>query len=1044
MNSPSFNIYNASAGSGKTYTLVKEYLKILFKSPYKDVYKNILAITFTNKAVGEMKERIIDMLKIFSSESVIVNPNSMFTDICKDLDISPEELSKKSKNILENIIHNYAAFDVSTIDKFTQRVIRTFAYDLHLPLNFEVELDTDALLAKAVDNLIARAGTDKELTKTLIDFAIEKADDDKSWDVTYDFNPIAKLLVNENHVPYVELLKDKSLNDFKSLKVYLKEELKKTSKKIEEESQTVLTLISEAGLEYNDFTRSSLPNHFTKLFNKDYAVSFDSNWQNDLVEGNALYPGRVTQDVSSIIDNIQPELISAFQSTKQAVVNYAFLENFYKNVTPLSVLSEINKEVHKIKEAKNILLISEFNSIISKHIKEQPAPFIYERLGEKFKYYFIDEFQDTSVMQWQNLVPLLENSLSAENGSVMLVGDAKQAIYRWRGGKAEQFINLYNGDNPFHVKPNIERLPVNYRSYKKIIEFNNTLFKHLSSFVFCDSAYAELYQNSHQDEFKDNQGYVNISFLELNKDDDRDTEYPKEVLKTIHNCLENDFELKDICVLVRKKKEGVAIANYLSDLGVDIISSETLLVGNSPDVKFIVNLLKFILEPNNLQVKIDVVSYIASHKLQIEDVHFFYKEFIQLDINTFFLKCNALGFNFNYTEALQASVYEVIEAIIYAFKLVDKSNAYIQFFLDYALDYVSKNNANLADFITSFETKKESLTIVSPQGQNAVQIMTIHKSKGLEFPVIIFPYADLDIYKENNPKVWFPLNSEKYQDFKVAYLNYNKNIEAVNEGGEELYAKHQSELELDNINLLYVALTRPIEQLYVISDKKLLKNGDENLKTYSGLFINYLKYTNQWNDNQLCYSFGEQKRVSVPDEDHIATVKQQEFISIPKKNHGINIIANSGYLWDTNQKEAIEKGNLIHNIMSQIKTKEDIDIAIENFVSAAIINPFQATELKTVVENIVNHPLLSYLFSPDATIYNEKDIITKHGDILRPDRIVVNAKNEAIIVDYKTGVPNDGHIKQIETYSNALRDMAFTIKKGVLIYTNNSIEIKEV
>tara|TARA_R110002073_G_scaffold6370_2_gene37697 strand:- start:12225 stop:15359 length:3135 start_codon:yes stop_codon:yes gene_type:complete len=1044
LNSSSFNIYNASAGSGKTYALVKEYLKILFKSPYKNTYKNILAITFTNKAVGEMKERIIEMLKQFSSETALKQPNSMFVDICKEIGIAPKELSERSKNLLETIIHNYAAFDISTIDKFTQRVIRTFAYDLHLPLNFDVELDTDTLLAKAVDNLIARAGTDKELTKTLIDFAIEKADDDKSWDVTYDFYPIAKLLVNENHVPFIELLKNKSLNDFKSLKTYLKEEIQKTSITILKESQAGLTLINEAGLEHSDFSRSSLPNYFIKLINKEYNVSFGLNWQKDLIEGNALYPGRVPQAVSGIIDAIQEDLVSAFQNTKQGVINYIFLLNFYKNITPLSVLNEINKEVIKIKEDKNILLISEFNSIISEHIKEQPAPFIYERIGEKFKHYFIDEFQDTSLMQWENLVPLLENSLSSENGSVVLVGDAKQAIYRWRGGKAEQFIGLYNGNNPFHLKSNLEHLPINYRSHKQIIKFNNAFFKHLSSFVFSDGAYAKLYKNSHQDMFKNNEGYVNINFLELRKEDDRDTEYPKEVLKTINNCLENGFDLKDICVLVRKKKEGVAIANYLSESGIDIISSETLLISNSPDVTFIINLLKFILEPNNLEVKIELVSYIASQKLQIDDVHLFYKEFIELDIVSFFIKCNNLGFNFNYKEALQVSVYEVIEAVIYGFKLVDVSNAYIQFFLDYALDYVNKKNANLADFITSFETKKETLTIVSPEGQNAIKIMTIHKSKGLEFPVVIFPYADLNIYKENNPKIWFPLNPEKYKSFEVAYLSYNQNIKVISDEGKKLYTQHQSELELDNINLLYVALTRPIEQLYIISDKKLLKNGKENLSSYSGLFINYLKYSNQWKESQLCYYFGDQKKSPTPDENVIATHKQTQFISIPKKNHGINFIANSGYLWDTVQKNAIERGNLIHNIMSQIKTKDDIDITIDYFISTAIINRDQANELKTVVENIVNHPLLSYLFSPDLIIYNEKDIITKHGKILRPDRVVINSLNEATVVDYKTGVPNNNHTKQIETYSNALRDMSHKVNKGVIIYTNDSIEIKEV
>ncbi len=348
MNSPSFNIYNASAGSGKTYTLVKEYLKILYKSPYIDAYKHILAVTFTNKAVGEMKERIINTLKLFSSHSITKNPDSMFTDICKETNITANELSEKSKTILESIIHNYAAFDISTIDKFTQRVIRAFAYDLHLPVNFEVELDTDTLLAKAIDNLIARAGTEKELTKTLIDFAIEKADEDKSWDISYDFSPIAKLLVNENHVPYIELLKNKTLTDFKNLKTYLKEELQRASRAIQEESQAVLTLISEAGLEHNAFSRSSLPNHFIKLLNKDYKVSFTLNWQKDLIDGSPLYPGRVEQSVSSVIDNIQTELILSFQNTKQLVINSLFLQNFYKNVTPLSVLNEINKEVSKI------------------------------------------------------------------------------------------------------------------------------------------------------------------------------------------------------------------------------------------------------------------------------------------------------------------------------------------------------------------------------------------------------------------------------------------------------------------------------------------------------------------------------------------------------------------------------------------------------------------------------------------------------------------------------------------------------------------------
>lgn len=1038
MNLSSFNIYDASAGSGKTYTIVKEYLKILFTSPGNEAYKHVLAITFTNKAVGEMKVRIIEALKAFSSEDILIKPSSLFNYICSDIDIAPEALHKKAKSILENIVHNYAAFDVSTIDKFTQKVIRTFAYDLQLPLNFEVELDTDSLLEKAINNLIARAGTEKLLTKVLIAFAIEKTNDNKSWDVAYDFNQIATLLINENHVPYIEQLKHKTLDDFKLLKQGLKEGLKQTKESLTKEAQDVLALIEQSGLEYADFSRGSLPKYFIKISQEDYSIKFDAVWQQNLLNGDTLYTSKATQHIGETIDAIQPTIAEAFSTTKQLLVTYKFLQNFYNHVTPLSVLNEIGKEIQKIKDDKNLLLISEFNSIISQHIKEQPAAFIYERIGERFKHYFIDEFQDTSVMQWENLIPLLENSLSGEYGSAMLVGDAKQAIYRWRGGKAEQFIDLYGGHSPFHVTSNIKRLPTNYRSHKQIIQFNNQFFKHLSSFVFSNPLYEDLYQNSTQEAFHPEEGFVDISFLTIDKDSDKHALYPEKVLETITSCLQNGYELNDICILVRKKAEGVAIADYLIDSEIDIISSETLLVNNSPEVQFITNLLKFILEPKNLQVKINVLSFIASHKLDLEAKHSFYKEFIHLDIDLFFAKLNEKGFNFNYHEALQLSVYEVIEAVIYGFHLAETSNAYIQFYLDFALEYANKRHSNLADFLSHYDTKKHALSIISPEGKNAVKIMTIHKSKGLEFPVVIFPYADLDIYKENKPKIWVPLDPETNNGFESVYLNYNQNIETVNSTYAQLYNQRQSELELDNINLLYVALTRPVEQLHIISSK------NESLKTYSGLLINYLKHHNHWDNSVTNYTFGKPIRTVASGKDIPIAIEQQEFISTPKKNHGIHIITNSGYLWDTVQQEAIEKGNLIHNIMSQIKTEHDIPFVISNFVATGIISDLQADDLSPIIKNIVAHPKLSYLFEPEHIIYNEKDIITKQGQMLRPDRLVINSSNDVVIVDYKTGNPTKKHADQLEIYSDALKEMGFKNIKKTLIYINDSIEIKEV
>jgi ATP-dependent exoDNAse (exonuclease V) beta subunit len=1044
LSSNSFHIYNASAGSGKTFTIVKEYLKVMFKSSAKDSYRHILAITFTNKAVSEMKNRIVETLKEFSSEDILVTPNSMFNVICKELPIQPNALHTKSKKILNSIVRNYAAFDISTIDKFTQKLIRTFAYDLGLPMNFEVELDTESILNKAVDNLIVKAGSDAALTKTLIDFAIEKADDDKSWDVSLDFYKISKLLVNENDIPFIETLKDKPLKDFKLLKTNLIKKKELSEALIIEKAKSILTLIDECGLEFDDFSRSSLPKHFQNLVDKKFDIKFDLNWQTDLIEGNTLYPKRVTEDIASTINDIQPQLALAFNKTKQETNQLKFFRAILKNTTPLSVLNAINKELETIKKEQNIILISEFNSIISNEIKKQPAPFIYERIGEKFRHYFIDEFQDTSVLQWENLIPLLENSLSSENGSVMLVGDAKQSIYRWRGGKAEQFIGLCNEVNPFFIEPQIENLPFNFRSFKNIVEFNNSFFLHLSTFVFGKNDYDKLYDLSKQNTSIEKQGYVNITFLDLDKDDDRNKAYPQKVLETIDNCLKNGFQLNDICVLVRKKKEGVAIADFLSNKGVDIISSETLLLSRSPKVEFINNILKFILEPSNKEVKILVLNYLVEYKLKIEDKHLFYSSYINLELNSFFESLTEFKISFNHNEVLQLPLYEAIEAIIFSFSLVEKSDAYIQFYLDFALDYSKKHHSNLSEFIEYYNTKKDNLSIVSPQEKNAVQIMTIHKSKGLEFPVVIFPYADLDIYKEIEPKEWFPLDSTKYSGFSLALMNYNKDFENFGDIGKQIHTKHQAELELDNINLLYVALTRPIEQLHVISSKQLDKKGNENLKLFSGLFINYLKQIDKWSDNTASYTFGDQKKNSSKKEIIKESIEQEYFISTPKKAHNIKIVTNSGYLWDTTQQMAIEKGNLIHYIMSQIKTKIDVNITFDKCLATGIINSEQALELKENVNNIVNHPLLSDYFNSVNTIYNEREIITKEGVTLRPDRLVINANNEVVIIDYKTGQPDKKYVQQLRSYQQALEDMGFFVTKKILIYSNDNLEIKEV
>ncbi|MFD1062695.1 UvrD-helicase domain-containing protein [Winogradskyella litorisediminis] len=1041
--SSTFNIYSASAGSGKTYTLAKSYIKLLVVSKYSDQFKNILAITFTNKAVGEMKTRIVDMLKVFSTYSEGETKHPMFLDICKELNISEEHLQEKSKVVLQKIIHNYGAFDISTIDGFTHRVIQTFAFDLKLPVNFEVELDQEFLLNKAVDNLIAKAGTDKKLTQTLVDFAIEKADDDKSWDITYDFNKISKLLVNENDLPFVEKLKSKTLEDFNTLKNQLIKQISSLEIEIVKKAKEALTLINEASLQFDDFNRKSLPNHFKNLADKKFNVGFESQWQTALVEGERLYPSRVSDTVAQTIEALQPKFIQLFTETKELVFQIKFKKAIYKNITPLSVINALQKELQTLKDEENKILISEFNSLISKEIKGQPTPFIYERLGEKFRHYFIDEFQDTSAMQWNNLVSLMDNALSAANGSAMLVGDAKQSIYRWRGGDAQQFIDLTNGRvNPFQLKANTTNLETNYRSFKEIINFNNSFFKFVSDYLFEDENYKSLYKGATQKVSKEESGYVNLSFLEYDNAEEGTEVYTEKTLETVKSCIENGYKLGDICVLVRKKKEGIAVSDVLSNHGISIISSETLLLNNSPKVQLLNFVLALLTQPNDQKLKLNVLNAI-SKLFKITDKHTFFKAHINLPTDELFKQLNILDIQINYPELLQMPIFDTVESLVRSFKLCEtSSDAYVQFYLDTVLDYSNKQNSDLSGFLDYFETKKEKLSISTPSNLDAVSVMTIHKSKGLEFPVVIFPFADLDFYKEIEPKEWFPIEQENYNSFDTALINYNKDFLNFGEIGEFIYQKHQSELELDGVNLLYVTLTRAVEQLYIITKKDISAKGVINDKTYAGLFIQYLINQSKWNESQTEYSFGQPSKLYIEKKEEM-TVANFEFISTPKESHNLKVITNSGVLWETEQEKALEYGNLVHLVMSKIKTVADVDSALKSVISSGQISSENIDSLQQIIVSIVSNPTLSKYFTDEYEIFNEKDIITKDGFYLRPDRLVIKG-NKAIIIDYKTGSESTTYNAQIESYANVLKAMNYEIEKKLIVYTNNPLKISEV
>ncbi|RXG33062.1 UvrD-helicase domain-containing protein [Leeuwenhoekiella marinoflava] len=1039
-NHPSISIYNASAGAGKTFALVKNYLCILFKSNNEFKYRRILAITFTNKAVAEMKMRIVKNLQEFSEENIFEEPSPMLLTIEEETELSREEIHLKSKRLLKNIIQDFASFDVVTIDNFTHRIIRTFAHDLKIPQNFEVELNTQDVLEQAVDNLIDKAGRDPLVTQVLLDYAFEKIDDDKSWDISLDFYEISRLLLSENDREFLKRINGKSLEDFAELKKHLKASNKKLDVQIKESAKSLLDFFSINGLEEAHFKGKYLPKAVTKFSEGIFALNTSSGWVMNLGE-EPMYTKTQKDIIKQTLDQIAPEITTRFNTIKSDIFQLKFQEELYKKLTPLSVLQAIQKEVNILKSENNLVLISDFNELIHKNIANQPTPFIYERLGERYENYFIDEFQDTSVLQWNNLVPLIDNAVSTNQpeslaNSLMLVGDPKQAIYRWRGGDAGQFISLSKDEvNPFQNrdKKTID-LPFNYRSYDQIIHFNNSFFTEIAS-VFAYDEYKNIYTSGNAQQVNSKTGgYVSISFVDADTNTDAEPLYLDEVIDSIKSCQENGFQLHELCILVRRNAEGVSIAQRLQEEKIPVISSESLLLKQSPQVQFIINLLHFTLEPDSNAISIKLLEYLAKFHLKIEDKHEFYKYNLKYSGAALFnnLLEDSDGFNFNLCSSLP--IYEAVEYIIRSFNLNQKGGSYLQFFLDAIYDFSQKNYGGIPEFIIWWERKKDKLSISTPPASEAVQIMTIHKAKGLEFPVVIYPFAHTDLYPlKADSYNWYLPEENEFLGFEALLLGQKSELLDYNEQTSVLYHQKRIQQQLDHINVLYVALTRSVEQLYIISKTSKFRGEPKN---FSDLLRLYLESQNLFNTDQNKYSFGKQQRISHA-EALVNNSNDLTLISTAKEAHDLVFVTQAEALWDTERLEAISFGNIIHELMAGIKTESDINSALKKAVTKGMITNDQLTPLETKLRELILDLQKHGFFNPQHQILNERAIHVS-GNTLRPDRVEINTMNQLWLLDYKTGDPQKDHNNQLKNYENVLLKMNYQVVKKAIIYLNSS------
>ena len=1046
MQKPAFSLYDASAGSGKTYTLVKEYLKIILLSKRNDAYKNILAITFTNKAVHEMKSRVLENLSEFTKDYPSKSAMQLIQNINSETGLSLSEIQIKARSIIKNLIHNYAAFDISTIDKFTHKVIRAFAHDLNLPITFEVSLDTENLLTEAVDAIIAQAGDDEILTKLLVDFTMEKTDDDKSWDISREIMETGKLILNENNREEIVHFKNKTIPEFLAIKTKLGELCQQIEAETVLLAAEALLLIDSNGIDIKSFSGGYFPKHLVSIQEGRFNPNNKTYHEFDDIKIN-----KTARD-GALIESIIPNLLEMLAEIYSKFEKKNFYQAFLKNITPLSLLNTVSNELSKIQKEQNILSISEFNKLIYDQIQNQPAPFIYERLGEKYRHFFIDEFQDTSEMQWQNLIPLIDNALSSEDlngerGSLLLVGDPKQSIYRWRGGKAEQFIALSKDKNPFNNpdKQNFS-LDTNYRSYSQIIDFNNQFFGYLSD-EFENEDYKDLYKNhSHQKDNDKKGGYVTLSFIpKINKEEvseeedlDKTKLYLAATLQKIKAVKQNGFPNSDIVILIRKKAQGTAIANHLTENGIPIISSESLLIGASSEVQCIIHILRYLKNNNDLDAKANFLYYLANNVQEKVAIHDFISQGMeQIKEADFQNWLREFGFEFSFENSRKKSLYEATEVIISKVIPIQNRNAYVHYFLDIVLERDVRNQAGISDFLNYWDKNGEKFSIPSPEGNDAVRIMTIHKSKGLEFPVVIFPFAEEDFSRNLKDKIWLNADEETI-GLPKALVDKSSKVEGFGADASTIYKQKTQEDLSDTVNVLYVAMTRAVEQLHVISSMNI-KNDGSLPNNLSSFFIQFLA-DKHFEEAKLEYDFGRPIKVSTEGKTQKSTqIIPQVIKTLNPKS--IKIAQRESVMWNTKQQKAIEYGNIIHEILSFVNTKSDIDLAITKAIENGLIISNQKDDVLKTINEIVNHTALFDFFSESNKVLNEQTIIQKESNTVKPDRMVISKENEIFLLDYKTGLHLPKHQLQLENYERIIHDMGFIVAKKALIYIGETIEV---
>ncbi|MEY8723500.1 UvrD-helicase domain-containing protein [Bacteroides stercorirosoris] len=1075
-------VYKASAGSGKTFTLAVEYIKHLILNPR--AYRQILAVTFTNKATAEMKERILQQLYGIWVNDPASDPylNRIREDLQRK-NLSDPDIRRAAGTALQYMLHDYSRFRVETIDSFFQSVMRNLARELELSPNLNIELNNADVLSDAVDSLIEKLTPSSPVLAWLLDYINERIADDKRWNVSNEIKRFGWNIFDEGYIERGEGLRQQ-LRQPDTIKLYRNELREMETEALEQMKGFYDQFTGE--LETHALTAEDLKggargigSYFRKL--RDGRLSdkdtLNATLRNSLDDAKN-WATKTSARKNDIIHLAETSLLPILQDAEtyrprnNKIVNSCRLS--LQHLNKLQLLAHIDEEVRELNREHNRFLLSDTNALLHNLVRDGDSSFVFEKIGANIRNVMIDEFQDTSRMQWDNFKILLLEGLS-QGADSLIVGDVKQSIYRWRNGDWKILDELTSGKptdsaansqlNNFPIR--VETLKTNRRSETNIIRFNNFLFTAAVEYLNMlhlkelqedcqplQRAYADVAQESPRTEAK---GYVKVDFLEP----DEEHNYVEMTLialgEEVQRLLNAGVKLNDITILVRKNKSIPPIADYFDKtMHLPVVSDEAFRLDASQAICMLIDALRYLSNPED---KIARASLIMNYKLQItKDKETDAPETKWDDMLAARPEDVLPGTFVTRMETLRLMpLYELLEELFSLFGMnrIEKQDAYLFSFFDAVTEYLQNNSSDLDAFILFWEETLCNKTI--PSGEmDGIRILSIHKSKGLEFHTVLIPFCDWKLENEtNNQLIWCSPTDAPFSALDIVPVNYSSTM------AESVYRKdylhERLQLWVDNLNLLYVAFTRAGKNLILWS-----KKGQKG--TMSELLANALPQVaakegkESWDEEEpyesgeLCPSVKTDKHLSTthilnrlaqkPDKLPVHMESMRHDIEFRQSNRSADFI--QGVDEEESDSRFINRGRLLHTLFSAIETEDDIDNAITQLVFEGIIGkPETEAEIRELTHRAFSLPQVQDWYSGSWQLFNECDIIWQENGELhtrRPDRVMMRG-NEIVIVDFKFGKQNKKYNKQVKGYIQLLVRMGYPAEniKGYLWYVEEDL-----